>query len=215
MVNLPANPLGNQVNYAGPLKPRAPIERDIAELAESLKGKARRASTMVRRCAMSADLRRMLTLTTRDNLEEFRESRHQAELLLRRLRRSEPGIRYVGAPEQQKRGAWHWHILVDRYLDADSVRSMWRGVCGDGNIDLTLFPDPLTGALYAAKYVRKSFGEKRLLIGGGARYVRSRNIEVICEKVSQQAAYEVLAAAGWSGECVALDTGGEWAASWR
>ena len=170
---------------------------------------------MVRRCAMSADLRHMLTLTTRQNITVYRDSRHQAELLLRRLRRSEPGLRYVGAPEEQERGAWHWHILVDRYLDADAVRSMWRGVCGDGNIDLQFFREPLQGALYAAKYVRKSFGENRLRIGTGARYVRSRNIEVTSEKVSVEQAYGWLQEAGWTGECFPLDTGGSWAASWR
>lgn len=154
----------------------------------------------------------MLTTTYRENLTDYDVSKDHMQTLLRRLRRLEPGIQYVGAPEMQKRGAWHWHLLVERRLDASTVRDMWRDIVGDGNIDLQYFAQPVTGALYGAKYVRKGFGEFRV---PGARYLRSRNIEVMCDKVSEVEAYEALNAAGWSGERFPLDTGGWWASSWR
>lgn len=209
MVDVP--PRGaNAVGVCAPAR-----EPDEAEFLGRHRAKARRAATMVRRCALAADLRYMLTLTTRANILAFGESRHQLENFLRRLKRAHEGVRYVGAPEQQKRGAWHWHVLCDRYLEANPTRRLWRGVCGDGNIDLQHFQDPLQGALYAAKYIRKAFGQDRFLVGAGARYVRSRNIEVQSEKISAGKAFEVLAASGWSGETLPLDTGGVWAASWR
>jgi hypothetical protein len=112
----------------------------------------------------------------------------------------------------QKRGAWHWHLLLDRRLEASEVRELWRAQVGEGNIDLQHFDDPVKGALYAAKYVRKGFGEFRV---PGVRYLRSRNIEVSSVKLTQSAAAEALQEAGWSGEMFPLDTGGWWAASWR
>lgn len=173
---------------------------------------ARRAATQFRRAALAADLRYLLTTTYRENLLDYPSSKGHIQAVLRGLRRRHSGLRYVGAPEMQKRGAWHWHVLLDRRIEAAEVRELWRDQVGDGNIDLQHFRDPVRGALYAAKYVRKGFGEFRV---PGVRYLRSRNIEVQCEKATQSAAYEFLAAGGWSGEVFALDTGGWWAASWR
>lgn len=171
-----------------------------------------RAATQFRRAALAADLRYLLTTTYRENLLDYPTSKGHIQAVLRGLRRRYSDFRYVGAPEMQKRGAWHWHVLVDRRLPASEVRELWRAQVGDGNIDLQHFSDPVKGALYAAKYVRKGFGEFRV---PGVRYLRSRNIEVQSVKLSESEAAEALAQAGWSGEMFALDTGGWWAASWR
>jgi hypothetical protein len=162
---------------------------------------------------MSADLRYMLTTTYRENLTDYDTSKAHMQALLRRLRWSETQLRYVAAPEMQKRGAWHWHCLLDRRLDAAAVREDWREIIGgSGNIDLQFFDDPVKGALYAAKYVRKGFGEFRV---PGVRYIRSRNIEVQCVEANETDAARWLTEAGWSGEIYPLDTGGWWGATWR
>jgi hypothetical protein len=172
---------------------------------------AARAASQFRRAAMSADMRYLLTCTYRENLTDYGTSKGHVQALLRSLRADYSGLRYVGAPERQKRGAWHWHVLTDVRLDAREVRASWRRIVGDGNIDLVHWDDALKGARYAAKYVKKGFGELRV---PGARYVRSRNIEVLREAIPREEAYQLLADAGWSGHFVPLETGGVWMASW-
>lgn len=173
---------------------------------------ARRAATEFRRAALSADLRYMLTTTYRTNLTDYAISKGHIQAVLRGLRRRYSGFRYVGAPEMQKRGAWHWHVLLDRRLDHSEVRKLWHQAGADGTINLRYFDDPVKGALYAAKYVRKGFGEFSV---PGVRYLRSRNIDVVRSTVNELEAFEALQRAGWTGECFPLDTGGWWAASWR
>jgi hypothetical protein len=185
----------------------------VAQDPEIEKRSAMRAATQFRRAAMAADLRYMATATYRENVTDYGRSRHDIEIWLRRLRRSRPGVQYVGAPELQKRGAWHWHVLVSVRLDADEVRGWWRDIQdGAGTINLRYWDDPLKGALYGCKYVRKGFGKLRV---PGVRYLRSRNIEVTCEEMEEGQAVEALDSAGWSGEIYPLDTGGWYANTWR
>jgi hypothetical protein len=174
---------------------------------------ASRAASQFRRAAMAADMRYLLTCTYRENLTDYPTSKSHVQALMRSLRADYSGLRYVGAPELQKRGAWHWHVLTDVRLDAREVRAHWRHIVGsdNGNIDLVYWDDALKGARYAAKYVKKGFGELRV---PGARYLRSRNIEVQSESRTRDETFELLAAAGWSGQVVPLETGGSWAASW-
>jgi hypothetical protein len=165
---------------------------------------------------MTADLRYMLTLTYRENIADYERTRGHVAAFLAHFKRVAPGFTYVGAPELQKRGAWHWHLLLRDRLDAVGTRATWQVYSktrrGDSTINLRYFDDPVKGALYAAKYVRKGFGEFRV---PGVRYLRSRNIEVTSVKLSESEATEALGQAGWSGEVFPLDTGGWWAASWR
>ena len=172
---------------------------------------AARAASQFRRAAMSADMRYLLTCTYRENLTDYGTSKGHIQALLRSLRADYSGLRYVGAPEMQKRGAWHWHVLTDVRLDAREVRKHWRRIVGDGNIDLVHWDDALKGARYAAKYVKKGFGELRV---PGARYLRSRNIGVHREEKTRDEALQLLERAGWSGHFVPLETGGVWMASW-
>jgi hypothetical protein len=177
---------------------------------------ARRAATQFRRACLTADLRYMLTTTTRSNILDFCESRDHITRLMRELRRRHAGIAYMGAPEEQKRGAWHWHVLIDRRLEAVSVRSTWRNIVGSagGNIDLQYFHDPVKGALYASKYVRKTFAKFKLA-DRSAKYLRSRNIEVAPVDLELGESLRLLSAAGWSGEMVKFEHGGFGACSWR
>lgn len=172
---------------------------------------AQRAASQFRRAAMACDMRYLLTATYRQLVTDYPTSKHHIQLLLRSLRTDYSGLRYVGAPELQKRGAWHWHVLTDTRLDARVVRKHWLRIVDDGNIDLVHWDDALKGARYAAKYVKKGFGELRV---PGVRYLRSRNIEVVCDQIPTDEAFSELSAAGWSGHCVWLETGGWWASSW-
>ncbi len=98
-----------------------------------------------------------------------------------------PGWRWVAVPEiQEKRAArtgkrvWHWHMAVSGWQDVRLLRSLWRRVVGEGNIDVR---SPRSGgrarwgrlrlSYYLVKYIYKSVENVEL---GEHRYYRSREV---------------------------------------
>jgi len=176
-----------------------------------------RAKANLRRRLMALDARYLLTLTTRSNITDYAESRHQVSRYLRKLRRAYPGLHYCGTPERQKRGAWHWHLGVNLRICARTARALWLEVCTDGNIDLQ-HRSALHVARYVAKYIGKELGQEI----PGASYIVSRGIpDPSTEEFSSDEPIEamhIIAAANpeWSGEFLTLPEGrGYWAASWN
>jgi len=193
--------------------PLDPVDRSTAKgqgknQEENDTRNRRRAKSEIRRCLLTADMDHLLTLTTRANVTDYETSRGQVTAFLRRLRKLYPGLKYVGVAELQKRGAFHWHIAINRRLDARATRSAWLKSCGDGNIDLKEFGDP-SALTYVAKYVTKDMGH---LPPGTPRYFRSRNITHDVEVNNYDNLDCALSdfsktAVGWDGTFYTTDTG--------
>lgn len=64
------------------------------------------------------------TLTFEENITDKREAQRRLRALKERMRREWPGLRFVGVWQRQKRGAWHFHFLADRWLDVHVLRKM-------------------------------------------------------------------------------------------
>lgn len=132
---------------------------------------ARRAKTQVRqRCKMiQADA--MLTLSYRENMQDFERLEVDVKVFVKRLREL-GAFEYVLCVERQQRGALHVHMACQSFpawmKNADGVkvksynliRSIWRRVVGqdNGNIDLTR---PRRNgshriASYISKYISKA-----------------------------------------------------------
>lgn len=134
---------------------------------------ARRARTQVRRLVRSKGLDTLLTLTYRENMEDRDRMARDFDVFMKRIRRQFPGFQYVCVFERQKRGAWHAHIAVERvqshYLHKgvlvksfDLLRSIWRAVVGEGNIDVSKSRRKRQRTLakiasYMSKYIGKGF----------------------------------------------------------
>jgi hypothetical protein len=150
--------------------------------------------------AINAD--RMLTLTHRDNIEDFAESRKILAKFLAMCRREWSAWRFVGVPEPQQRGAWHWHFALPGWVNVHKLRAFWwrahgrkvafsdegspillDGCLTPGNVDIkapkrsasrrTWDPDRLSG--YLSKYLGKTLGDNEAL-QGIASYVAARGI---------------------------------------
>ena len=164
----------------------------------------RRARQRLRWLVKAIDADRMLTLTTRENIEDFKVSRKQLVRFLSMCRREWGSAwRYVGVPERQERGAWHWHFAVAGWVNVDKVRGFWWRALGakvvfseegkpilkdggqtPGNIDVKApkrsrskrvwDPDRLSG--YLQKYMGKALGEDEAL-QGVASYVARRGVQ--------------------------------------
>lgn len=158
--------------------PKVKYEGDEAETRERA---ARRAGTVIRRMIMARRLDYLLTLTYRENVICRRRAVRDLSTFMDRVRKEKPGFSWVAVSERQKRGAWHWHIAVSGFQDVRLLRSIWKGVVGEGNIDVR---GPKSGgrlrwgrlrlAYYLAKYIYKCSQETR---EGDHRYFRSRDGE--------------------------------------
>lgn len=90
-------------------------------------------------------LRVFITLTLRDNSEDWRKGIKRVRSYLHRL--GCKGAFWV--KEVQKRGVIHFHLLVDKYVPKEDLARVWR--CGF--VDVRLAYDPF----YVGKYLGKAF----------------------------------------------------------
>jgi hypothetical protein len=113
---------------------------------------------------LSARTDHLLTLTYRENITDFNQACSDLSKFVRAVRCAQPDWIYIAVAEQQKRGAWHWHMAVRGRQDVELLRSCWRHIVGEGNIDVN--PPKGTGntrllglVKYLGKYLAKGFAE--------------------------------------------------------
>lgn len=148
----------------------------LDKLCENRERATRRARTKVRRLAKSKGLTTLLTLTYRENMQDRARMQRDLDVFLKRVRRVIPSFQYVCVFERQKRGAWHAHLAVEKFLSHyqsgkqrvksyDLLRSMWRAVVGadNGNIDVSknrkVNQSSAKLAAYLSKYIGKTFDQ--------------------------------------------------------
>jgi len=148
---------------------------------ENEKRAGRRAANRVRQLILAGQLDHLLTLTYRDNVEDFGRSSADLGKFERKIRATYPAFQFVAVPERQKRGAWHWHLAVRGWQDIAFLRSTWRSIVGEGNIDVEP-PRHRSGnprialCRYLVKYLSKEFSGPGTL--NRHRFRASRGIEV-------------------------------------
>lgn len=121
----------------------------------ALEKSARRAKQGCSHKIKEAGFSSLLTCTTRENITDFDLFRQHWAAMLRKLAAHIPDFAAVFAFERQGRGAWHVHAAIHKlpvYLwvpqgsgraakrvmvrSWDYIRRLWRGIVGDGNIDV-------------------------------------------------------------------------------
>lgn len=144
----------------------------------------RRARSRLRRLILSTRADHLLTLTYRENITDFDQSCNDLSKFVRIVKNKLPGWIYIAVAEQQKRGAWHWHMAVCGRQNVELLRSCWRHVVGEGNIDVN--PPKGTGkkrllglVQYLGKYLAKGFNEANRGLNA-RRFRASLGIPVPC-----------------------------------
>jgi len=141
-----------------------------------------RAKSLLRKKLKSAKMCYMLTLTTRANIKGYRETQAMVTKFLRKLRSNYDGVKYLGVPERQKRGAWHWHFAVDQRLDVNLIRKLWQSLTGGkGSGSINIQPKTPKELTYLAKYMTKDSDK---VPSGCKRYLGSQNIKIDEEKTT-------------------------------
>jgi len=142
----------------------------------------RRARSRLRQLVLSAKASYLLTLTYQENVTDYAQSCADLGRFIRKVKKHLPGWVYVAVPEQQARGAWHWHLAVIGRQDVRLLRHCWLRIVGRGNIDVKA---PKSGVAnqrlaiirYLGKYLSKGFvdGQRDL---NGHRFRASLGIKV-------------------------------------
>lgn len=154
---------------------------DQVDPEQSARSNAQRARTAIRRTIMARKCDYMVTLTYRENMGDRARALRDLRAWTREVGKAVPGFVWVAVPERQSRGAWHWHIAVKGWQNVVLLRSIWRGIVGDGNIDVRA---PKRGgrprwgrlklAYYLVKYISKDFYNE--VPKGSRRYHRDRKV---------------------------------------
>ena len=159
--------------HGGRRKKREKTERTM----EYKKRTARLAQTKIRRLAALNFIHgaKFVTLTFSDN-NEFDISDPAVCYIyllnfMRRLKRTVGLFHFICVPERQKRGAIHYHLIVDLpYIQKEKLATIWT----HGFVDIRKIDDPVRRAAYLAKYLTKDGNEYELK---GRRYYTSRNLK--------------------------------------
>lgn len=211
--------------------PKVKTGRGTSQEREANETRAvRRARSRLRHLILATRADHLLTLTYRENVTDFERATTDLSRFVRLVKARLPSWVYIAVAEEQKRGAWHWHLAVVGRQDVDLLRSLWRQVVGEGNIDVR--PPKGRGnhrllalVKYLGKYLAKAFANGSRNING-RRFRSSLGIDVPLayltvpdEARGNSAGYalsQLMMAAGSVGFVwIADDKPAGWACSWK
>jgi len=158
---------------------------DIESKKLAYRGKSNiRARNEIRRLALSNfdSKSKFLTLTFKDNVTDLEVANELFKKFTRKLRGKYPNFKYIAVIEFQKRGAIHYHMLLDiPYVKAKQLRDMW----GQGNVKINKIDHVNNVGAYIVKYMTKAKADERLI--GKKMYQCSRNLERPIEIIGESA----------------------------
>lgn len=134
----------------------------------------RRTKNNIKRLAWSnsREFCAFLTLTFADNIQNFDKANYELKNFLKKLRRRYPDIKYLGICEFQKRGAIHYHFLINKFHDAKDLASIWK----NGFIKINKLRNRDNLGNYIVKYLTKeNFIDSRFF--NKRKYFYSRNLK--------------------------------------
>jgi hypothetical protein len=126
---------------------------------------------IVRLLDSNPDLKVFITLTFKDNIQELGEANAIFKKFIKRLKRKQKDLKYLAVPEFQKRGAVHYHLLVNFEMRNEELSAIWD----QGFVMINRVKHINNLGLYISKYVGKSLFDFRYF--GMRKILSSRNLE--------------------------------------
>ena len=118
------------------------------------------------------DMTKFLTLTFKDNETDLQNCNEKFKAFIRKLSRVKPTLKYLAVPEFQKRGAVHYHLLLNLdYVDQKVIADLWS----HGFIKIKKIRPGTNIGWYISKYIGKDLTDKRYF--NNKKYFRSRNLD--------------------------------------
>jgi len=189
------DPLGDEIFSCSSSKKKKRTEKIEGEIrADSLN----RSRTMLidYACEYESEWKSFITLTFAENMKDLTKANSIFNDWCRQVQRVFPEFVYLGVPELQKRGSWHYHILSNLppgscVIPKRSVKKLWNPEKKQYKViefydlkywnegystafDLSLADDKFNCALYVTKYLYKDisnrlFGRRKILHSSGMR----------------------------------------------
>lgn len=105
---------------------------------------------------------KFITLTFSDttdfNIYDLKSCNEKFALFVKRLRKFYPDFKYLSKPEFQKRGAVHYHLVVDiGFIDKKVLSNLW----GHGFVDIRKVECQEQIGPYLTKYLSKDYYDER------------------------------------------------------
>ncbi len=135
---------GNQVEFIHYLFPE--VKNDIKkvkgclsfqEKVENRKKTLFRTRSSLRRLVFcNSDLFRFVTLTFKDNITDLTIANRYFKRFIQRVNYKHKDFKYIAVVEFQKRGAVHYHLLIDRFIDKEELSALWGVSLGATNIKM-------------------------------------------------------------------------------
>lgn len=135
----------------------------------------RRAKNNVLYKSMHNHLDYLITLTTRENIQDRDRFGKMVSEFERRVKIRLPDWDAICVLERQQRGAYHAHLAVRGWQKLHLLRSIWKVICGPGGGAINVRPPPANAdgkrlrwtterlARYLCKYLTKAIGEEHIL----------------------------------------------------
>ena len=124
----------------------------------------KRVKRNVRRLAFSNDLGQIhLVLTYAENMQDVDKSDEHFKKFMFELHKIYPHLKYLATREFQKRGAIHYHVLLNQRIDIKKTQNLWSR----GFITLVQHKNKLKAVMYVLKYISKEVGETVLKTKNG------------------------------------------------
>ncbi|MDW7669384.1 MAG: hypothetical protein SCJ93_11215 [Bacillota bacterium] len=135
-----------------------------------------KARSKLRRIIKCFKLDRFITLTFAENIQDVGQADAEFRKFMKRIRRRFPELKYVAVREFQKRGAVHYHMAVNTFINQEYLKKIW----GNGHVWI----ERRTGSQqqvinYICKYISKHMEDERLK--GRHAYLSSQGLSVSYE----------------------------------
>lgn len=149
-------------------------------IPEQLEKSVQRSKTQLRHKALMLKVDRMLTLTYAENMKDRDKAYIDFDKFLKLYKRlTGENLEYVAVTEKQKRGAIHFHLALNKFINVNTIRKCWP----HGIIQIERKAEYIQGgknkrnigriAGYMSKYLSKDIAEQDL---NSKRYSSSRGI---------------------------------------
>ncbi len=102
---------------------------------------------------------KFLTLTFAENIKDINLANRELDKFLKKLRRRHKELKYILAVQFQKRGAVHYHLLINLpYVEQRELAELW----GNGFVDIRKLNNVDNVGAYISRYIIKDAKDERL-----------------------------------------------------
>lgn len=166
-------------------KKKIPIKKNVFQKSriDNLQRTKQQVLDLVR--CNASDWKSFVTLTFKDNVTDLTEANKAFNTWTKSVRRVFPDFKYLGVPEVQERGAWHYHLFTN-LIPGDHLCPLQQGEKNMYDVkywnhgfssvfDLDTTDENFRADRYICKYMLKDY--ERALLFGRKRFLRSNNLK--------------------------------------